>query len=84
MSSYARPLDSTPFVLAFCAVLIALWLLGFDRIFFRRGAEFLIVHPGLLRCDPQSPTMIRVGYCVMGGMVGLVLAALKDVPSFKR
>jgi uncharacterized membrane protein len=72
--SYFRPRDGNPFVLAWFTAVIALWLLGFYWIFNQRGAEFLIEHPGLLRGEPKSPTVIKFLYCaaVGAGMIALV------------
>lgn len=84
--SYFRPRDGNPFVLAWFAVVIALWLLGFYWIFARRGAEFLVEHPGLLRGTPKSPTMIRIGYCLMiaGGIMGLIFMFTMDISTFTQ
>ncbi len=86
MFCYFRPRDGDPYVLAWFAFVIADWLLGFYWIFARRGAEFLVEHPGLLRGDPKNPTMIRVFYClsVVGGIVGFALMWTMDMPQFPR
>ncbi len=47
--SFFRPRDGNPFVLAFFLVVIELWILGFWWLFFARGAEFLVEHPGVFR-----------------------------------
>jgi hypothetical protein len=84
--SYFRPRDGNPYVVAFFAVVVALWLLGFYWIFARRGAEFLVEHPGLLRNDIQSPAVIRIGYCVMiaGGIAGFIFMFTMDIPEFSN
>ena len=84
--SYFRPRDGNPFVLAWFGVVVALWLLGFYWIFARRGAEFLIEHPGLLRGNPKSPATIRLFYCLMvaGGVAGLCFMLLADFPDFPK
>ena len=83
---YFRPRDGNPFVLAWFSVVVALWLTGFYWIFARRGAEFLIEHPGLLSGDPKSPARIRFFYCLMvaGGIVGLLFMLLSDIPKFTK
>lgn len=80
--SYFRPRDGNPFVLAWFGVIGALCLLGFHWLFARRGAEFLVEHPGLLRGIPQSPAMIRLFYCLMvaGGVVALGFMFFADLP----
>ncbi len=82
--SYFRPRDGNPFVLAWFASDIALWLLGFYWLFARRGAEFLIEYPGLLRGPTPTTAGIRRVYClaVAGGVIGLILMFIMDVPKF--
>lgn len=84
--SFFRPRDGDPFVLAWFGVVVALWLLGFYWLFARRGAEFLIEHPGLLRGNPTSPTMIRFSYCLMvaGGIAGIFFMSFGDIPNFNK
>ena len=84
VSSYLRPRDGNPFVLAWLGVVVALWVLGFYWLFARRGAEFLVEHPGLFRGNPRSPTAIRAMYCLMvaGGVVGLCFSFFVDIPDF--
>jgi hypothetical protein len=84
--SYFRPRDGNPYVLAWFGVVVALWLLSFYWLFARRGAEFLVEHPGLLRGNPKSPAMIRVFYCLMvaGGVVALRLMFFADIPEFTK
>ena len=84
--SYFRPGDGNPFVLAWFGVVVALWLLGFYWLFARRGAEFLVEHPGLLRRTPKSPTLIRFYYCLMvcGGVAGVCFMFLTDIPEFAK
>jgi hypothetical protein len=79
--SYLRPRDGNPFVLAWFGVVVAFWLLGFYWLFTRRGAEFLVEHPGLLRGNPKSPTMIRFFYCLMVacGVVALCFMFFADI-----
>jgi hypothetical protein len=73
-------------VLAWFGVVVALWLLGLYWLFARRGAEFLIEHPGLLRGNPKSPAIIRFFYCLMvaGGVVGLCFAFFSDIPQITK
>ncbi len=84
--SYFRPRDGNPYVLTFIASVVMLWILGFYWIFTRRGAEFLIDHPGLFRGDPKSPAMIRLVYClgVAGGVIALILMATTDFMTMGR
>ncbi|MEP6670314.1 MAG: hypothetical protein ABJF10_14230 [Chthoniobacter sp.] len=80
--SYFRPRDGNPFVVGWFAVIAVEWILGFYWLFARRGAEFLIEHPGLLRGPSQSPATIRLFYCLMvaGGVLGLIFLFVMDIP----
>jgi hypothetical protein len=84
--SYFRPRERNPFVLVWFAVVVAVWILGFRWLFARRGAEFLIEHPGLLRGLPQNPTIIRAFYClvVAVGFAALVCMFIGDVPEITK
>jgi hypothetical protein len=86
MFSYLRPRDGNPFVLAWFCVVVMLWILGFYWLFARRGAEFLIEHPGLLRGTPKNPAMIKAAYCLAGagGIVGLLLIFTTDIARISR
>ena len=86
MFAYFRPRNDNPFVLAWFGIVIALWLLGFYWLFARRGAEFLVEHPGLLRGEPKSPNMVRFFYCLMvaGGIAGLYFIFFAGVPGFTK
>ena len=84
--SYFSPREANPFVLAWFGTLIVLWLLGFYWLFARRGAEFLVEHPGLLNGEPKNPNMIRVFYClsVAGGIAGLCFMFFANIPKFAK
>ena len=84
--SYFRPRDGNPFVLAWFAVVFALWLLGFYWLFARRGAEFLVAHPGLFQGDLKSPNMVRFFYCLMvaGGIASVCFMFFVDIPKFSK
>jgi hypothetical protein len=84
--SFFRPRDGNPFVLAWFAVVIALWILGFWWLFFARGAEFLVEHPGVYRGLPRSPNIIRLFYClsVSCGVVAVLFMWLSDIPVFTQ
>lgn len=84
--SYFRPRDGNPFILAFFGVVIAEWILSFWWLFFARGAEFLVEHPGILRGFPRSPTFIRLYYClgVAGGIAGVLFMWFSNIPVFTQ
>jgi hypothetical protein len=82
--SFFRPRDGNPFVLVWFALVIAEWILGFWWLFFRRGAEFLVDHPGFMRYEAKSPTRLKVFYCLMilGGIFGLTIMWMSNFPEF--
>lgn len=47
-SDYMRLFTLNPFVLAFHISIILIWLLCVYWIFFKKGADFLVKHPGLI------------------------------------
>jgi len=64
-SDFFRPREGNPFVLAFHAVLIAIYALIVKWIYFGNGAEFLVKHrlvgfSGLIERDFKSPTSVTV------------------------
>ena len=62
-----------PFVIAFYMTVVVLWILSFYWMFFRGGAEDLILHPGLMNLPVSSPSLIKAYFllCLAGGVLGL-------------
>lgn len=79
---FFRPRDGNPFVLAFFASVLLIWLLGTHWLFFRGGAEMLVEHPGIFRYKITSPLYVKVYWllCLAGGIVGVVFMFMMDVP----
>ena len=67
-----------PFVIAFYVSVVTVWILMFYYLFFRRGAEELIEHPGLLNFPVQKPIVIKTFFLISlaGGIVALTLMIL--------
>jgi hypothetical protein len=82
--SFFRPGDGNPLVLAWFAIVIAEWCLGFLWLFVWRGAEFLVEHPGVFRYDIKSPAIIKAIYCltVAGGVAGVYAMFAFPPPRF--
>ncbi|HOO56920.1 MAG TPA: hypothetical protein PLN69_08860 [bacterium] len=57
---FFRPQDGNPYVIAFIASLILVWILGTIWLFFRDGANMIIKHPGFLNIDISNPTFIKL------------------------
>ena len=72
---YLRPREGNPYVLAFHAVIIAIWALTVNWIYFGSGAEFLVKHPGLFNWNFRSPTGVKImtAISLAGGVVGMYL-----------
>lgn len=70
-----------PFVLAFYATTVLLWVLSFRWIFFQRGAETLLKYPGLLNLPTSSPWVVKAYFllCLAGGVIGLLWMILGDI-----
>lgn len=63
------------FVIAYYVSVVALWVLCFYWLFFRRGAEELIAHPGMLNLPSQNPIWVKAFFLlsVGGGIVALLV-----------
>jgi hypothetical protein len=72
--SFSTPRDGNPFVLAFHATLISLWIIGAWWLFFKRGNEFLAKYPGVLGPAIQSPALIKIftGFILLGGALIMI------------
>ena len=75
-----------PFVIAWFVTVIGLWILTFIWLFFRRGAETLIEHPGLLNLPVSSPWAIKIIFLVSvsGGIIAVTAMLLGNIqtPNF--
>lgn len=83
---FFRPRDGDPFVLAWFASVIVLWVLSLWWIFFRAGAEMLAEHRGLFGRNAahffSSPSGVKLTV-VLGiacGVLAFVWMFLVDVP----
>ena len=77
-----RPLDADPFVLAWWASVVLIWIMGTFWLF-TGGAEELSEHPGLLNPmfggNSPGPRMIKVMWCacLLGGVLGTVMCVFR-------
>jgi len=87
---YFNPRSFNPFVLAFHFYLIVIWVLSFRWIYFKKGADFLVQHPGLVYIQgfgkPITPTskLIKVFFALslLGGIIGMATMWLANFPKF--
>lgn len=72
---YFNPATGNPFVLAWHATLIAVWIAGIVWLFFLGGAQFFIDHPGLANFTPTKPIQVQLFYllCLAGGVAAEVM-----------
>ena len=73
---FLRPREGNPFVLAWLASIVAIWVWLFYWVVIRRGAEFLVKHPGFFEASVElTPTTIRVLVCqmILGGVAGALM-----------
>jgi hypothetical protein len=77
-----RPRDGNPYVTAFYASALLIWILGTNWIVFRGGAEMFVKHPGVLNFNVKSPrTMILLWFLsVAGGIVGFLIVYFQNIP----
>jgi hypothetical protein len=64
-----------PFVILFYGTVVAEWIAMVYWTFFRRGAEQLVAHPGLLNIPSSRPWAVKVYIlaCLAGGVAGLLM-----------
>jgi hypothetical protein len=69
--AYFSPAGGNPFVLAWHATLVALWIAGIVWLFFRDGAQFFVDHPGIVNPSPTRPIQVQLWYlvCIAGGVM---------------
>lgn len=84
--SYFHPQNPNPFIRAWYVCIVGMWLLGFYWLFARRGAGFLVEHPGLFNVNLNTPTKIKAFYCltIVGGAVGLYVMFTNQIPDFNQ
>jgi hypothetical protein len=72
-----------PWVVAWFASVVLLWILAFVWLFLKGGAEKMIQYPGLLRGTDTSPRSIKTFFllCVAGGIVALVMMVTGNFPA---
>jgi hypothetical protein len=77
---YFNPKAGNPYVLAFFASAVLVWIMGSYWIFFRGGAQELVDHPGLLNYDIRSAVWVKLIWMAMllGGVVGLYMMVTQD------
>ena len=86
---YFNPKSLNPMVLVFHLSIIIIWILGSRWIYLKGGAEFLVRHPGLVKFNGpgfsnniESPTAIKIfwGVCLLGGIAGMIMMWVMDIP----
>ncbi len=86
---YFRPRDGNPYVLAWFASIVLLWVLGTFWLFFRGGAETLVRYPGVLQAggglksrNIASPVLFKVIWllALTGGVIAMVTMWILDIP----
>ena len=82
MLHFFRPRDGNPFVSAWFATVIALWLLGTFWLVAKKGAEKLVEYPGFLTTEVKTPKQVLVTWflSLLGGIVGVVMMWVMNVP----
>lgn len=80
--SFLAPRQGNPFVLAFHASVVILWMLTIWWVYLKGGAEFLARHPGALNSEIKSPELIKllVGVMLLGGILAMAAMWSMDFP----
>ena len=75
-----------PFVLTWYASVVLIWILCGAWLFFMRGAEQLVAHPGLLNFPTADPIFIKAFFLITaaGGAVALTMKLLEKVAPMAR
>ncbi len=90
---YFNPKSLNPIVLIFHFSIIVIWILGVHWIYFRKGADFLAQHPGLILFrgpgiyrDITSITTIKIFFALAlsGGIAGMTMIWLMDIPTMLK
>jgi hypothetical protein len=78
--SYFNPRNG-PFVIAFYATVVTLWIATFWWLFFKGGVETLISHPGLFNIPGDRPWVLKAYFllCLAGGIVGLGMMVFGNI-----
>jgi hypothetical protein len=72
-----------PYVIAWYATIVVLWVLSAVWLFFMQGVEQLIEHPGMLNLPSKNPRVVKAFFlvCLAGGIIGLSLMILEKAPA---
>jgi hypothetical protein len=79
---YLRPRDANPYVLAWYACVVVLWILGLYWVFLRGGAETVAGHSRIFRTGLTSPAKVKLVclLCVAAGVAAFIFLLVMDVP----
>lgn len=83
MAQYLNPRSGDPFVLGFLGSVVLVWVAATYWLFFRRGAQELIRHPGILRWPGLSVTGIKGLWlvCLAAGIAAIIAMYTGEFPS---
>lgn len=72
-----------PFAIAWYCTIALLWILNLVWLFFLRGAETLVEHPGIFNFPTSNPRMIKILFLIstLGGAVAMIMMFLGDFPT---
>lgn len=78
--AFFDPSAGNPYVLAWHAVLVSLWLVGGVWIFVLGGAQFIVDHPGLINLNVSKPVFVKLwfGVGILGGVFAEILMWTQD------
>jgi hypothetical protein len=85
---FFRPKEMNPFVLAFHIYMLTILLLFARWIYFKKGAEFLMQHPGIITLkgmsETSNPTAAEIkrflAFSLLGGFAALIVMWVANFP----
>jgi len=79
---YLRPYNGNPYVLAWFATLVGIWIAGSHWLIARNGAVVVAAQPGLLRIQPTEPEKVAATHMLwlIGGITVVIALCLWDAP----
>ena len=85
---YLNLKTSNPYIIAFAASIVFLWISGSFWLFARGGAEYLCRHPDFFKTGSTNPNLIKLFWtiCVAGAVAAFAMMYFGQftVPEFSR
>lgn len=79
---YFNPEAGNPYVLAFFAAVVLVWIKGSYWILFQGGAQAIVDHPGIFNFDISSPILLKMLWIatIVAGVTGIFFMVTQNIP----